>query len=278
MKTIIVTGSNVVANTDNCTYKYNFPMNASMKDKEIAVSSISMYYSWPNIHSTKYSNNTLSYTWTDSTVVSITIPDGFYTVSDLNAYLQSVMITNKHYLIDGAGNYVYYLELLENSTYYGVELNAYAVPTALPTGYSLPATPGWSLPVGSAATPQFTFSGNFCNVIGFTAATYPSVVQSTNYSLTSNITPQVSPVSTVLVTCSLADNKLTKPDFVIYGFSPDVTYGSQITIQPPELTWVDVIPGDHSYFELKFMDQNFDTMPIKDSNICVILAVRDKNT
>lgn len=281
MKTVIVTGASLVANSDNCDYKYKFPVGAvEFKNKEIAVSSISMYYSWPNIHARKYANNTFTYTWIDGTVVTVMIPDGFYTVSDLNSYLQNVMadpLGPKHYLVDSSGNYVYYLELLENSVYYAVELNAYAVPTSLPSGYSLPTGASWSLPTPNAKTPQFTFSGNFCNVVGFTADTYPQNVQTTDYSVTSTVTPQVTPVSTVLVGCSIVDNKYTSPDNIIYGFSPSVTYGSQILMQPSELTWIDLKDGTFPDFTLSFRDQSFNTLPIKDSNICVILAVKDKN-
>ena len=249
------------------------------ENEELAVASISIYYSWPNITST-YNNQSFSYTWIDGTVVSVTIPEGFYTVPDINSYLQSVMVTNKHYLTTSTGSYVYYLELLENATYYAVQLNAYAVPTAAQAaalGYSLPAGATWVLPV-AATTPQLTISStnNFKTIIGFSAGTYPSVAQSTTYSLTSNsgTAPQVTPVSSVIVCCDKLDNPYAIPDSVMFSLSPDTSYGSLISSRPSEFAWIDLKDGYHNELTISIVDQNFSPLPIKDTNIVVQLMVR----
>jgi hypothetical protein len=77
---------------------------------------------------------------------------------DINEYLQSVMIVQKHYLIDDNGDYVYYLEWKEKPVRYAVQLNCYATPSALPSGWSYPAGAGWL--VGSSYAPQITISSN----------------------------------------------------------------------------------------------------------------------
>lgn len=275
MKTIVVTGTHVQSNSDNCRYQYEFPRDSgkSFNDKELAVAGVMMYYSWPNIHSSKYSNNTFSYKWIDGSTNTVTLPDGFYDASSLNAYLQSVMVTNGHYLEDDSGNYVYYLEILENSVYYAIEIVCYAVPAALPTNWTNPGA--WAF-TGAAVTPQFVFSGNFCDVIGFTAGTYPTVTQTTDYSTTSDNTPQITPVSSVLMSCDIVDNVYASPNSIIYAFSPDVSYGSMIKVQPSEFSWIDIQSGAHSSVTIEFLDQAYRRIPIKDKNIVVILAVRDK--
>lgn len=279
MKTLIVNGTNLVSGTGNSTYKYDLPNGVSFKSQQLAVASINMYYSWPNITSSttggKYNNNSFTYTWIDGTVVTINMPDGFYDVSTLNAYLQSQMVANTHYLINASSDYVYYLEFQENTSRYAVQFNSYAVPTSLPTGWSNPGA--WTLPV-AAKTPQITISStnNFYKIIGFNSGTYPSPTQTTTYSKISDITPQVTPVSSVIMTCSIVDNRYSIPDSIIYSFAPNTTYGSQIQVQPSELTWVDIQDGQQQSLTINFLDQEKNRLPILDTNLVILLSIRDK--
>lgn len=71
------------------------------------------------------------------TLVPVTIPDGYYDMTTLNSYLQFVMQQNGHYLINTAGNYVYFLEFVMNTSLDRVELHSWQLPQTLPTGWSL---------------------------------------------------------------------------------------------------------------------------------------------
>ena len=62
MNTIILNSANVIAGTNNSTLTYNFPNSILFDNHEIAVHSISMYYSWCNI-SSALGNNRFSYKW-----------------------------------------------------------------------------------------------------------------------------------------------------------------------------------------------------------------------
>lgn len=275
MRTIILNSSHVVNNGLNDTFVYQFPTGSvSFKDDQLAVCQISMYYSWFNINSSLYGNNSISYTWTDGTVVNIAIPDGFYTIEDLNAYLQSVMYSNNHYLISSSGSLLYYLELVTNPTYYCIQLNSYAVPTALPAGWSKPGV--WALPA-VASTPQFTVSSNFSLIVGMNAGTYPSVVQATTYAKTSDFTPQVSPVSSVIMACNLVKNTCALPSTLLYSFSPNVSFGSQIVIQPPEFSFVDITDGAYTELKISLYDQDLNRMHFRDPNVIILLTVRNKS-
>ena len=78
MRTIIINTLNLVQDGQNNKLVYRFPNSVNLTDKYIAVSSISMFYSWFNILSTSQ-NNTLSYTWTlggVTTTYTLTIPNG----------------------------------------------------------------------------------------------------------------------------------------------------------------------------------------------------------
>lgn len=278
MQTIILNSTNVDP-TDNSRYVYSFPLGGvDFSNMEIAVSAISLYYSWFNI-SAALGNNTFSYFWSvgAGTTVNITIDDGFYTAASLNAFLQSRMIANNHYLIDSVGDFVYFLEFVENATQYAIQFNSYAIPTAAQAaalGYTAPA--GWGGYPAAAITPQLIVAANnFRNIIGFNAGTYPTPTQATNYSKISDFTPQFSPVQSVFLRCDLANNQLSNPSDIIYSFAPtNVDFGSLIVPTISEFIWNRCRSGSRPSFFIQFLDQSFKPLPIRDTNLVVVLSIK----
>lgn len=281
MKTLIINSDNAVQNSFNDTYTYTFPAGAvEFKNDQVAVSSVSIYYSWFNVNQRVYNNNSFTYTWIDGNTYNVVFPDGgYYTIAQLNAYFQSVMVANKHYLINSTtGDFVYYLEFVENSVFYGVQFNAYVVPSVLPAGFALPAGATWSLPI-VAQTPTITILNNnrFGLLIGFSGGTYPPTSPTTTtYSITSNITPQLSPVSSLVLSCTLLNNRFSNPSTLLFSFAPNTTFGGLITIQPPELSFVDIQDGQYTDFTIKFTDQFLQPIDIKDNNVVIMLTIRNK--
>lgn len=284
MRTIILNQNNVVANSLNDTYTYRFPNGSvEFQNDQVSVASISIYFSWFNISSattnSQYNNNAYTYTWYDAggaSVHNVVMPDGYYEVVDLNAYLQREMVLNGHYLLDGAGQFIYYLELLVNQTYYGVQMNSFPIPTALPAGWSNPA--GLTFPA-VATTPQITISStnNFGTVIGLNAGTYPPVVQATDYSKLSDFTPQITPINSLILSCTLLNNKYSNPNTLLYSFTTQGTpFGSLISIQVPQFAFVDIVDGSYTDFTIQFFDQNLNRVFINDSNIVVLLVIAKK--
>jgi hypothetical protein len=274
MKTIILNASNV-GNSNN-QYQYNFPSGGvKFTNNKVALTNISIYYSWFNIQAS-LNNNTYSYKWINGTTVAVVMPDGFYTVSDLNEYLQSVMIANKHYLVDTSNSNVFYLEWQENAVRYSVQLNAYATPAILATGWSYPSGASWAL--GSSYCPQLTIpAGNFTSIVGFTAGLYPSSTTLTsNQSFISSMTPQITPITSVLMLCSLINNDIGNNQ-VLYSFSPNVEFGSQINITPPFLVWNNIMDSMYSNMRITLVDQSYNQLNIKDTNLIISLAIKDAN-
>jgi len=272
---IAVNSSNTVDGTSNSVYRYNFPSGGVQFTKgcKIALQSLNMYYSTPNI-TTANSNNSFSYIWQGVTT-TVNIPSGYYQISDLNSYLQSIMIANNHYLIDTNGDYVYFLEMTTNATLYAIQLNAYPIPTAAQAGvlgYTAPG--GWGGYPAAAETPQFVIPAtNIQNIFGINAGTYPAVVQATTYSKTSDFTPQVSPLQSIFVLCSLVNNKYGVPNTVLFNFSPTVSYGSIISILPPSLVYSDIQVGNYTSIDISFVDQDFNRLNILDNKISLLLAI-----
>ena len=284
MREIII--NNTFVSSDNSTFTYKFPLGSQPtfeKGDKIALDSLSMYYSWPSITAAN-GNNTFQYIWPFNTspagpiTNTVTIPDGFYTIADLNSYLQYVMISNTHYLVDASGNYVYYLNFSTNSVRYAVQLDVSPLPTSLGT-YTYPSGATWTLS-GTATYPQIVIptTNSISKIIGFTAGTYPSTTTgTTTYSEISSFTPQVTPVSSVVVTCSLLNNRYSIPNNLLYSFAPNTTYGSQINIIPPSKTFVDMSGGKVSEFSITFLDQNFNKLKILDNNIVILITIASQD-
>jgi hypothetical protein len=241
----------------------------------MCVGNITIPYSWFNINSSLYNNNSFQYTFPTSTgqqTFTVTLPNGYYDVTAINNYLQTQMIANGQYLVNSAGEYVYYMTLMYDINYYAVQLMCYAVPTSLPSGYTNPA--GMTFPT-TTATPQLIVSGsnNFGSLIGFTAGTYPSTVQTSNQSFTSNTTPDGSPTNALIMRCNLVDNNVIMPSDILDSIPITSVFGSNITYQPSFPKWTKIKPGRYSYMTVQFVDQNLDPVVANDSNLCVTLLL-----
>lgn len=277
---LIINSSNLISSSYNNTYRYNFPAGSvRFNNSKVTVANISIFYSWFNI-TADYGNNIFQIihpiAGAGNTTITVTIPDGFYDAAGLNAYLQQILITNNLYLVNAAGDYVYYLEILANANYYALQLNTYAMPTVLPAGWTNPA--GMAFPA-TTRTPQFVVLSNaFREVIGFVAGSYPAVQQLTNYSVLSTSTPQITPVQSLLLSCSLLNNRYAVPNTILYSFSPaNTTFGSLISSSPTEFSFIDIQDGSYSYFEISFLDQNFDNLFLRDTNLVVQLLIRNED-
>ena len=141
---LVMNSNNVVGNT-NSQFRYRF-LTGSFDvpaGSEMCISQVVIPYSWFNINSTYYQNQTLQYRFYYGAglynTYTVTFPNGFYAVSDLNNYLQQYMITQNQYLINNStGQYLYFIEIFQNTTYYANQIICFAVPTSLPAGYTAP--------------------------------------------------------------------------------------------------------------------------------------------
>lgn len=280
MSNCLVLNSSNVIGRDNNIYKYNFinGMFTIKEDAEIALSSITMPYSWFNI-TTAYNNNTFQIIWygSSTTTYTVILPDGFYLVSDINNYLENFMIQNSLYLIDSStGNYIFYVNLFTSATYYSNQILSFAVPVSLPSGYTAPV--GWPGFPASASTPLFTvLNNNLQQLLGFSAGSYPSITQPTNYSILSNLLPPVgSPVNSIIVRCSLIDNAVAMPTDILDSFSINSTFGSNINYSPNYEKWISVRRGSYSSLSITFVDQDFNNIAILDPNIIITLLIKNK--
>jgi len=308
MKTLILNSSNILPNTNNSNLAYRFPTSIILKKgQKLALTSFSMYYSTFNI-TAAYQNNTFDYIWFDGQTYTITFPDGFYDVTAMNDFIHSIMVSRLHYLKQTSnGFYVYFLTITTNPTYYAVSLNTFGLNTTLATanGWTLPTGATWAIPT---ITTQYIYpmfyilNNNFQSVLGFATGYYPlntaqatittnnttSWTQPTTasapygktsvVSFLSQTTPQVSPVASFTLTCSLINNKYSIPNSLLYSFGipATATFGSYFSIIPPQMSFIDVLEGNYNEFVIQILDQNQRAVAIQDPTIVILVNISDE--
>lgn len=268
----IILNSTHAVSGDPSTYIYKFPRGSiNLRNASVAINNINLYYSWANISASLYQNNTFKLIVPDASVPTFTeydvvIPDGNYTIEQLNSFLQSWFIEHHMYHITSSGNR-YYMELKSNPITYQIQLISYDLPTSLPSGCSEPSGATFSYPVQAGQQMSMSVTSGFAKLIGFKDGVYMDH--------SSDITPQMSPVSSVLVHCSLVNNRFTNPNDVIFAFTnTSSSYGNMLSIQNSNLIFSGIDDGIYTHVTIKFTDQENNKLNIKDTNLVIYLIVQ----
>ncbi len=296
---IVLNSSNIVSNGYNNTLQYDIPGSAVyLQDSSIAVQKIVQYYSQYNINASLYANNTFEILipYNNGTIdtqytLSIDLPDGYYSYSDINNYVQNQMISIGAYLVSTAGGTpnAYWWQITENQAYYSAEIDQNVVPTSgSHAGYTLPAsglwsgTGGQSLPtVGS--TMQTVINSNIGSIFGLAGSasspyTFPTVPETTNQVNLSTQTPQVNPVLSYFVRCSLVNNTMMVPSDILASYSSAGTvFGGTIIDAPSEYAWITIPNQSASRIVITITDQLFRPVQFQDSNIAITLLIKQRN-
>lgn len=264
-------------NEGNNSYTFKFARTVTTTHtSRMGVSNFSVPYSWFNI-TAALGNNHLGYVWYDAVSLTtspnagsfgyaptdsrspapfntglcssgiqfnFTIPDGFYSLATLNSYLQFVMIQNGHYATDNlTGNYIFFLEISQNTILYRDQVNSYQVPQSPPAtwtlgpGYHTGGTVPGSSPAAHNPTnwpaPQLVLSNQGLGVatlfdyLGFNPTAVPSdPVPALPYqrsiptpgtgfangyyviSILGDVAPNQSTTHSICLTCDFIDNPL----------------------------------------------------------------------
>ena len=282
--TLVLNNTNVIG-SQNSQFKYNFLSgNFVAKDMELCVSALAIPYSFFNV-SAFYNNQSFSLifpTGATTTTLNITLPSGFYQISDINNYIQNACIAAGLYLVNSTSQNVYYFTVTLNTTYYAVQILCSPVPTSLATGYTYATSGFYSTSAGlptTGYTPQLVLptSGGINTLIGFAAGTYPSVQQTASFTQLSSVTPVGSTINSLVMRCSIINNNVTIPSDILDAFPINATFGSNITYIPSFEKWIPISDGTYSNFLISFVDQNLHTISANDANIALSLLIRKKN-
>ena len=279
MKLIVINSSNFVKNSNN-TFIYSLPSSVKLTTKsKVGVAAISVYNSTFNISASR-GNNVITFIWHSASTTShtYTIPDGYYSVSDLNFFLQSKMFADNLYVFSNNGaNVVYFMEIVLNSVQYATQINSYYLPLtgeAITLGYTKPSGALWAFPSANR-TPQITFNETFGNLIGFNAQTYPASIFSSNQSKISEKSPKISPVDSYILTCNMINSKYSIPNNVFFALPLTGSLGSLITFNSSNLILNDISPNIYSNIVIQFYDQQFNRLEMKDVEIVVSIVIDD---
>ena len=279
VNSIVLTTANITDTTKNSTFEYEFPNSVNFKDMEIALINASLYYSWFNI-SDELSNRTFSYQYVVGVTPitrTVTLDEGLYEISDINSALQFDFIAAGLYLIDSNGDNVYYAEFLVNSVKNSIDINTYAVPQVLPSGFTAPSN--W---VGYPTTTynvNIQMAANFNNIVGY-ASDFETGLDSgggTTLSFNSSKSPNVNPNSSVLVEIDIIDNPFGVPSNIIYAIVPNVGVGSLIYVSPSEYSYNSIKNGIYNKLRLRLLNKDtLNPLTIQDGEITIILGIKEK--
>lgn len=292
-KTLILNSSNIVPNSGNSVFLYNFPQGGvSFKDDLIAVQQVSIYNSVFNVSSSNQ-NTSFSYIWVDGSVNAVVMPNSYLELADINAFMQSVMISNKHYLRTTGGDNVYLLNLAVNPSRYAYQVNSFLISVAIAAAntWTLPVGATWVLPTNPIMPMLRVPNTNFQNLIGYTAGDYPNTVisgvppaqiqtpaQATTYSALSTSSPQIIPQPSYLALCSLVNNRYSIPSQLLYSITPTgVSFGSLYTVQVADLAFNKITDGTYNQFTFSFVDGEGRPINFQDPNMLILLVIKNKN-
>ncbi len=298
-QTIVLNRNNVITGTNNTKYVYQFPQKLHIDGQEIALASLNMYYSWPNIQA-MYNNNVFTYVWWDylgnlTSVQNITIPDGNYSISILSSFIQSQMLLRGHYLKQASNqNKVFFISFTENPTYYATELifySMYAFGTQTefinenqPVSRIDPDTgatvwSGWKMPaVREYPKVIFSESSKMREFLGFNVGTYPPLYTPVNsmFDMLGQIAPMTYPVSAINIQSNFCYSNIAIPNNILFSFSQgNSSYGDLIVKDPQNLIWCRIPDGIYNQLELLFIDQDFNPMKILDNQLNITILIRD---
>ena len=285
--TLVLNSANVSSST-NTQFKYAFlGGNFIAKDMEMCISQVAIPYAFYNV-STFYNNQSFSIIFpvgATTYTLPITLPAGFYQISDINSYIQNQCIANGLYLINSTGQYVYFFTMATNVTYYTTQTLYFPVPTFATyaaLGYTLPSTGQWSgtgLPTTANQVPQLVLpaTGGINTIIGYVAGTFPtSSTSATNVSVLGTVTPVGSTVNSIVARVSFLRNTVSVPSDILDAWNINTTFGSNITYAPSFEKWITITDGTYSNFIFQLVDQNLNTIYSNDANIAVSLLIRKK--
>jgi len=255
---------------------------------------------------------TTSLSFSNSIVVHVRIPDGYYTAEALNYYLQNIMIANNCYLTDstGTGINTYYFEIMQNSTYYGFQINVYPLPKVLPSSLAYPSGASWTLlndsnsytpvlSIGAGLQRYFGFSSGIVSktsgqisinsegTMSIPATTTTLQTSQTNvylsnktYTFISDACPQVTWVNSLVMDCNLINSKYnSERSSIFYSIPLSASFGNLITIPPYQPCLCSITSGIYQTIELSFYDTQGIPIFCRDSDVTVtlVLATEENN-
>ena len=209
-------------------------LDLKMGEKVIALSNLSIYYTWKNIKSS-YNNNKFKIsapTWNDK----FELPDGLYSVSDIQDYLEYIL--KKHEEDIDKPSVQIYVNKIENRVTFKIK-NVYSLELLTPETMKL---------LGSTEN-KITKDKNGENV------------------------PHLEIKEVVLVHCDIVNNDYQRDLRVLYTFVPNKPFGSLLEISPTNHIFLKTFNSEYDEIKVWFTDQSSKQLEIED-RINLIMVIK----
>ena len=216
-------------------YQFIDKLNLKNPNKNIALASLSIYYTWKNIKS-EYNNSKFKIsapTWNDE----FNLPNGSYSVSNIQDYFKYII--EKHEAIADNPPIHIHANKIKNRIVFKIK-----------TGYKLELL--------TEETMQLLGSSK----------------KFIDKNKDGKIVPRLETVEVVLVHCNLVNNNYQQASKVLFFFVPNKQFGQLITITPHSLTMLKTTNAEFSFIEIWFTNQNNRPLEIEDNvNVTLITGI-----
>jgi len=260
----------------NNLYRIRLPKPTQFKKgDQISLHSFSMYNSFYNISASQYQNTSISVNWL-GTIYNWTIPDGYYSVSDLDIWLQSQFILNKLYCTNSTNSQnIFFVRFLTNSVLYKNEIDVFYIPSAANAasfGYVIPSNASWVFP-SSNTMPTITINQNLQKYFGITDRLIFGDGTVENKYYVSNVCPTISPVFSIFIGCSLISSNFNQIGNLMAQFPISSSFGNLIRYNSTMDSNIDISPGVYNEIIVTLWDQENNPLKFQDTDVTIFFIV-----
>ena len=228
--------------THDFTINYTHLQLDPNKNYVLGLKNYSLWYSWFNV-SAENNNNNFRYSRDSGASFSdLVIPDGNYSLDNLNTKLNSLIFTNGG---------------IKNSIVFAPNYNTLRVELSLASGYQVDFIPNNSLK----------------NILGFNAQIYSAPFTSAPFP--ANITNSVDAIN---INCSLLNSSQNllndNPSQTLLQFVPSTSVGSNLAAQVSQITFLPITnSGNINSMRIFITDQNLNILNLNGENVSISLVL-----
>lgn len=249
----------------------------------ISLISASCYNSSFNITSV-YGNNKIGVRWIDGQDYIYTLPDGTYSIADINSFLEARMFEDNLYmLITTTQKPQYFIKLQENPIYY----SCHAILTYIPNqtestslGYSKPTGATWNLPTTSQTCQLLLVNSEVGKLLGFSSLVYPTnPILNDNYEVLSDKAPQMSPIFNYMFNINLLNHQIGRVSSNRLFFMMPVSkgVGQLLEYRTNYKQELRCSSFKTDYIEIYLTDETFNKLNYRDKDVSITFIIEFYN-
>ena len=201
--------------------------------KSVALSNLSIYYTWKNVQSS-YNNNSFKIS-APTMSEEFKLPDKSYSISDIQDYFEYIL--KKHSESVDNPSIKTYVNKIENRITFKIK-----------KGYYLELLTPEPVKLLGSTESKITIDKNSENV------------------------PHLESVELVLIHCNLVNNNYQQNSRILYTFVPKKPFGSLLEISPPNHIFLKTFNSKFQEIKVWFTDQNSKPLEVEDKiNLTLIV-------